>query len=110
MFKLLFVILIPTILIGAFLYVVWRLIDRKAKQIRQANHRRNRLIRRRGISEISFSIRNYNDEGEMPPRNYLGEPSCRFNAHSPYIRCAVNPMGPCQDCLSYEPKDEKKTK
>ncbi|MFT0796536.1 DUF6464 family protein [Synechococcus sp. H70.1] len=33
----------------------------------------------------------------------LGDPSCRFNAHSPLLRCAVNPSGPCQGCPHYEP-------
>ncbi len=33
----------------------------------------------------------------------IGDASCRFNAHSELIRCAVNPSGPCQDCQFYEP-------
>ncbi len=33
----------------------------------------------------------------------IGKVSCMYNARSPYIRCAVNPNGPCQDCRSYEP-------
>lgn len=32
----------------------------------------------------------------------VGDQSCRFNAHSPYLRCAVNPSGPCQDCSHYQ--------
>ncbi|MDC0834035.1 hypothetical protein CKA32_004704 [Geitlerinema sp. FC II] len=32
----------------------------------------------------------------------LGDRSCRYNARSPYIRCAVNPEGPCQGCRHYE--------
>ncbi len=32
----------------------------------------------------------------------LGDPTCRFNAHSPYLRCAVDPLGPCEGCSSYE--------
>ncbi|MGF1513507.1 MAG: DUF6464 family protein [Elainellaceae cyanobacterium] len=45
----------------------------------------------------------------QPERRYIqglgpviGNISCRFNARSGYLRCAVNPMGPCQGCLSYE--------
>lgn len=38
----------------------------------------------------------------LGPTGYLGDTSCRFNAHSPFIRCAVNPSGPCQGCASYE--------
>ncbi|GAB4238320.1 MAG: hypothetical protein Kow0049_24880 [Stanieria sp.] len=35
---------------------------------------------------------------------FVGDVSCRYNAHSPYIRCAVNPGGPCQDCIHYQAK------
>lgn len=31
-----------------------------------------------------------------------GDITCRFNARSPHLRCAVNPIGPCQDCRYYE--------
>ncbi|NJO41739.1 MAG: hypothetical protein HC769_09765 [Cyanobacteria bacterium CRU_2_1] len=34
----------------------------------------------------------------------IGDLTCRFNARSSYIRCAVNPIGPCQDCPHYQPK------
>ncbi|WGS72587.1 DUF6464 family protein [Pseudanabaena galeata] len=32
----------------------------------------------------------------------IGKVSCKYNARSPYIRCAINPSGPCQDCRHYE--------
>ncbi|RCJ42137.1 hypothetical protein A6770_07930 [Nostoc minutum NIES-26] len=35
----------------------------------------------------------------------IGDISCKFNAESGYIRCAVNPSGPCQGCRHYEPKE-----
>lgn len=35
--------------------------------------------------------------------NILGDPSCRFNARSPLLRCAVHPLGPCQGCPHYQP-------
>jgi len=28
----------------------------------------------------------------------IGDMTCKFNARSPYIRCAVNPIGPCHEC------------
>ena len=28
----------------------------------------------------------------------IGDPTCRFNARSPLIRCAVIPEGPCERC------------
>jgi hypothetical protein len=35
----------------------------------------------------------------------IGDITCIYNARSPYIRCAVNPGGLCQDCRYYESKD-----
>lgn len=32
----------------------------------------------------------------------IGKVSCKYNARSLYIRCAVNPSGSCQDCRHYE--------
>ncbi|MBD2775675.1 DUF6464 family protein [Iningainema tapete] len=32
----------------------------------------------------------------------VGDASCRYNAHSEIIRCAVNPEGPCETCRFYE--------
>ncbi|MER3432035.1 MAG: hypothetical protein C4288_01035 [Leptolyngbya sp. ERB_1_1] len=34
----------------------------------------------------------------------IGDFTCAYNARSPYIRCAVNPSGPCETCRSYESK------
>lgn len=36
----------------------------------------------------------------------IGDASCRYNARSEIIRCAVNPEGPCERCRFYEKKDE----
>lgn len=35
----------------------------------------------------------------------IGDLTCRYNARSKYVRCAVNPMGPCQACRHYESID-----
>lgn len=35
----------------------------------------------------------------------MGNNTCRFNAHSVYLRCAVNPSGPCEGCFHYESID-----
>lgn len=32
----------------------------------------------------------------------IGDASCRYNAQSEIIRCAVNPEGPCDRCRFYE--------
>lgn len=33
----------------------------------------------------------------------IGDFSCQMNARSPYLRCAMNPCGPCEGCQLYEP-------
>jgi hypothetical protein len=33
----------------------------------------------------------------------IGDPSCRFNARSPLLRCAVLPDGPCERCSHFAP-------
>lgn len=32
----------------------------------------------------------------------IGDTTCRFNARSELIRCAVNPVGLCEQCCHYE--------
>ncbi|HIK55199.1 MAG TPA: hypothetical protein IGS37_08560 [Synechococcales cyanobacterium M55_K2018_004] len=35
----------------------------------------------------------------------IGDLTCRYNARSSYVRCAVNPLGPCSGCTQYEPTE-----
>ena len=35
----------------------------------------------------------------------IGDITCQYNARSTYIRCAVNPVGPCEECRSYQPRE-----
>ncbi len=49
----------------------------------------------------------------LPPDRYylegvgylIGDITCQFNARSAYIRCAVNPSGPCEGCHYYEARE-----
>lgn len=34
----------------------------------------------------------------------IGDSTCKFNARSELLRCAVNPSGPCQNCVHYQPR------
>lgn len=36
----------------------------------------------------------------------IGDLSCEYNARSPFLRCAINPSGPCQNCQHYRPRDK----
>lgn len=42
-------------------------------------------------------------------RRVVGDASCRFNAHSELVRCAVNPEGPCHSCRFYERSEQEIT-
>lgn len=33
----------------------------------------------------------------------IGDVTCLYNAHSEILRCAVNPVGPCDRCGHYQP-------
>ncbi|MEO0770555.1 MAG: DUF6464 family protein [Cyanobacteria bacterium J06649_4] len=33
----------------------------------------------------------------------IGDVGCTYNARSVLVRCAINPGGPCRDCIHYEP-------
>ena len=35
----------------------------------------------------------------------IGDLTCKFNARSSYIRCAVNPIEPCKGCGHYQSID-----
>ena len=37
----------------------------------------------------------------------IGDLTCEFNARSSYLRCAVNPSGPCENCLHYQSRQYK---
>lgn len=36
----------------------------------------------------------------------VGDATCRYNARSEILRCAVNPEGPCEGCRLYARADE----
>jgi len=50
---------------------------------------------------------------QMPPEQQyiegigylIGDITCQYNARSAYIRCAVNPAGPCDGCPYYEQEE-----
>jgi hypothetical protein len=91
------------ILIGILPSLASLLILRRVKQRWQMRLRRARLMTGYHRQD-EWSWHNYGDRSREPERYSIGDASCRFNAHSPYIRCAVNPCGPCKDCPHYEPK------
>ena len=38
----------------------------------------------------------------LPPEETLGNAECLHNAQSPFLRCALHPLGPCEGCADFE--------
>lgn len=75
-------------------------------------HARSRLRLRQAAMNFSTVQGRQNVRPVEGDRYYLegvgyliGDISCKFNARSGYMRCAVNPEGPCNGCRHYEPKE-----
>jgi Family of unknown function (DUF6464) len=71
--------------------------------------------RRLTMVEPSSNRRFYKRIDRDPEEQYIegvgyviGDLTCSYNARSPYIRCAINPTGLCQDCRHYHNKDGEK--
>ncbi|MBA3924621.1 MAG: hypothetical protein H0X31_24135 [Nostocaceae cyanobacterium] len=66
--------------------------------------------KRRAIRQALTSVRVLPVATAIPSDRYylegvgylVGDISCRYNARTGNLRCAVNPTGPCQDCHYYE--------
>lgn len=56
----------------------------------------------RGLPRIGLSPDHHYVEGIG---YIIGDLTCQFNARSSYMRCAVNPTGPCQECSHYQERE-----
>ena len=81
--------------------LVYLMLYRKLKQQWE-----NRLERVRWVSNIchqeNFSDSYISEAATNSTLSYRGDPNCIYNARSPYILCAVNPCGSCQNCSHYK--------
>jgi hypothetical protein len=77
------------------------------------NRRLQMRNRRSSMPVANFDRHFYKRATKDPEEQYIegigiiiGDISCTYNARSPYIRCAVNPDGLCQDCRHYQREEE----
>jgi Family of unknown function (DUF6464) len=42
------------------------------------------------------------DQTQIDGHWVIGDATCEFNARSALIRCAINPIGPCQGCRHFK--------
>ena len=107
-----FVIKLALILLLSILpSLIYLLIFRKVKKRWQTRLRRAQIATtyylperlHRDIDRYSRdSYSRYSDRRRPATKYFIGDTSCINNAQSPYIRCAVNPEGPCDGCTHYE--------
>ena len=107
-----FVIKLALILVLSILpSLVYLLISKKAKKRWQARIRRAHNFNAYHYDSRSRLNRNFSYGNDSHPQRdrrrpvtkyFIGDTTCINNAHSPYIRCAVNPEGPCNECSHYE--------
>ena len=54
-------------------------------------------------SQRTCSFRNAQLEGIIAPvEEIIGNPNCVHNAQSSFLRCAINPLGPCEGCADFD--------
>ena len=79
------------------------------------SYRQRLRVRNRRLTapEATSNRRFYKRMTRDPEEQYIegvgcviGDLSCTYNARSPYIRCAINPEGLCQDCHHYQREEE----
>ncbi|TAE58852.1 MAG: hypothetical protein EAZ76_07500 [Nostocales cyanobacterium] len=94
---------IVLIIIG-LLPSIWSLWVLRKKQERIRNRNRQIAQNYTPITEYIRPIEG--DRYYLEGVGYLiGDISCKFNARSGYMRCAVNPSGPCENCRHYESQE-----
>ncbi|MEO1429365.1 MAG: DUF6464 family protein [Cyanobacteria bacterium J06633_8] len=82
--------------------------------MRKNKARTRTLLRRAAVTSFPRHSRseNHHHQVDNQDRYYLegvgylvGDISCEYNARSGYIRCAVNPSGPCDGCRFYQERN-----
>lgn len=77
----------------------------KTYAVLERRHRYQLKAGRYRLQEIAIYVQSAQRPSEkslVEGRWVIGDASCRFNAQSELIRCAVNPEGPCDSCRFYE--------
>ncbi len=103
----LFAALLPALLSFFLVRRAKRRFNEQMRRIRVLNHYRRRLNREnhssssdpRRFERDNFFFLTDSLEG---CDDFIGDITCRNNAKSPYLRCAINPSGPCEECSHYE--------
>lgn len=80
-------------------------IEGQAYLVLERRHRYHLKSGRYHLHKIALYVQKIQDATEKSlwdGRWVIGDPSCAYNARSELLRCAANPMGPCDRCKHYE--------
>ncbi len=73
----------------------------------ERRHRYQFKANRYHLQRIALYVQVAADSDEkswLGDRWTLGDATCRYNARSEILRCAVNPLGPCRNCTEFTPR------
>ena len=83
----------------------WFSVDASSFLVMQRRHRYRLRSGRYELSSVVLLVQSQKqpDDARWYRHGWvIGDPSCRFNARSPVLRCAVLPEGPCDRCVHRE--------
>jgi hypothetical protein len=93
------------------LFSLWMIRQAQRKTRMRIRQSTNHFSRMRRLGSLQVSANNMGTDS--PDRFYIdgvgymiGDISCQYNTRSGYIRCAINPSGPCDTCNLYEARSD----
>jgi hypothetical protein len=84
----------------------WLELEDRSFLVLQRHHRYQLRAGRYELAAIALQVKSQKrpvDARWWEGRWVIGDPSCRFNARTPLLRCAVLPEGPCERCAHFSP-------
>ena len=85
---------------------LWFQVGERSFLVLQRHHRYRLCNGRYQLASVALQVKVQRQPEDARWWNHhwvIGDPSCRFNARTPLLRCAVLPEGPCERCAHYAP-------
>jgi hypothetical protein len=82
----------------------WFALGEQSFLVLQRRHRYQLRNGRYELASVALQVKRQQQPADARWWNggwVIGDPSCRFNARSPLLRCAVLPEGPCEQCAHH---------
>jgi len=86
----------------------WLQVEGRSYLVLQRSHRYQLRDGRYQLRAIALDVKAQERPADARPWRdgwVIGDPTCRFNALSPLLRCAVLPEGPCERCAAFRPRE-----